>query len=123
MPAKLSYAIKFVDNMDRAVRFHRDTLGLALKFESPGWSEFATGETTLALHPASEKNPAGKAELGFQVEDLRKFHQEMATQGVKFTMPPAKQDFGGHLAQFTDSEGGHYSVSGGWPAEAGNAHS
>jgi hypothetical protein len=27
-----------------------------LKFESPGWSEFVTGETTLALHPASDKN-------------------------------------------------------------------
>jgi len=123
MPAKLTYAIKFVADMDRAVRFHRDTLGLPLKFESPGWSEFITGETTLALHPASEKNPAGKVELGFQAEDLRKFHQEMVAKGVKFTMPPAKQDFGGYLAQFTDSEGGHYSVSGGWPADASSAHS
>jgi hypothetical protein len=28
------------------VRFYRDMLGLPLKFESPGWSEFVTGETT-----------------------------------------------------------------------------
>jgi len=40
----LRYAIK-------AVKFYRDVLGLTVKFESPGWSEFATGETTLALHP------------------------------------------------------------------------
>ena len=46
---KLAYAIKFVADMDRAVAFHRDVLGLMLKFQSPGWSEFLTGETTLAL--------------------------------------------------------------------------
>jgi len=56
---KLSYVIKFVADMNRAVKFYRDVLGLDLKFESPGWSEFATGETTLALHPASEKIPRG----------------------------------------------------------------
>jgi predicted enzyme related to lactoylglutathione lyase len=109
---KLNYAIKFVGDMDRAVKFYRDVLGLPLKFESPGWSEFATGETTLGLHPASEKNPAGTVELGFSVPDLPKFHEEMLARGVHFSMPPAKQDFGGSLAQFVDSEGGHCSVGG-----------
>jgi len=50
---KLNYVIKFVTDMGRAVRFYRDVLGFPIKFESPGWSEFVTGETTLALHPAS----------------------------------------------------------------------
>ena len=109
---KLSYVIKFVADMDRAVKFYRDTLRLPLKFQSPGWSEFSTGETTLALHPASEKNPAGRVELGFLVPDIHAFYREMAAQGVDFPMPPTKQDFGGVLAQFTDSEGAHCSVSG-----------
>ena len=109
---KLNYAIKFVGDMDRAVKFYRDVLGLPLKFESPGWSEFATGETTLGLHPASEKNPAGTVELGFTVPDLQKFHEEMLASGVHFSMPPTKQDFGGSLAQIVDSEGGHCSVAG-----------
>lgn len=112
MPAKLSYVIEFVANMDRAVKFYRDMLGLQLKFESPGWSEFSTGETTLGLHPASEKNPAGKVELGFNVPDIQQFHAEMTSRGVQFCMPPTKQDFGGVLAQFVDSEGAHISVSG-----------
>jgi catechol 2,3-dioxygenase-like lactoylglutathione lyase family enzyme len=68
---KLGYVIKFVGDMDRAVKFYRDTLGLSLKFESPGWSEFVTGETTLGLHPASGKNPAGSVELGFTTLDLQ----------------------------------------------------
>jgi lactoylglutathione lyase len=109
---KLNYAIKFVSHMGRAVKFYRDTLGLPLKFESPGWSEFATGETVLALHPASEKNPAGTVELGFTVPDIEKFHKEMVVKGVQFGMPPTKQDFGGLLARFVDSEGGHCSVAG-----------
>ena len=53
---KLNYVIKFVADMNRAVKFYRDVLGLALKFESPDWSEFITGETTLALHPVSEES-------------------------------------------------------------------
>ncbi len=109
---KLNYVIKFVADMDRAVRFYRDVLGLALKFQSPGWSEFETGDTILALHPASQKNLAGAVELGFNVPDLDKFHQEMTAKGVQFSMSPTKQDFGGLLAQFVDSEGAHCSVSG-----------
>jgi predicted enzyme related to lactoylglutathione lyase len=102
---QLRYAIKFVADMNKAVKFHRDMLGLKLKFESPGWSEFVTGETTLALHPASEKNPAGKVELGFTVADVEAFYRDMSAKGVLFSMPPKKQDFGGVLAQFVDSEG------------------
>ena len=48
---RLNYAIKFVSDMDAGVRFYRDTLGLTLRWASPFWSEFETGETTLALHP------------------------------------------------------------------------
>lgn len=107
---RLNYVIKFVDDMDRAVKFYRDVLGLPLKFQSPGWSEFVTGETALGLHPASQKNPAGSVELGFNVTNLEKFHQDMTAKGVQFSMPPTKQDFGGVLAQFVDSEGGRCSV-------------
>jgi predicted enzyme related to lactoylglutathione lyase len=110
--AKLSYAIEFVGDMNRAVRFYRDVIGLPLKFESPDWSEFSTGETTLALHPASDKNPAGKVEIGFEVPDLQKFHSEMMAKGVKFPVAPKKQAYGSLLAQFQDSEGASVSVSG-----------
>lgn len=101
MPAaRFKYAIKFVADMDKAVKFYRDVLGLPLRFESPGWSEFETGETTLALHPASDKNKAGTVELGFGVADVETFYRDMRAKGVAFSMPPKKQDFGGVLAQF-----------------------
>ena len=107
---KLGYAIMFVTDMDKALKFYRDVIGLKVKLESPGWSEFVTSETTLALHPASDKNPAGKVELGFTVSDVEVFYREMSAKGVLFSMPPKKQDFGGVLAQFVDSEGAHCSV-------------
>ena len=109
-PPKLKYIIEFVADMDRAIKFYRDLVGLPLKFGSPGWTEFATGDTSFALHPASEKNRAGTYDLGFTVKDLHEFYEQMKTKGVKFPMPPTKQDFGGSLAQFLDTEGGHPSV-------------
>jgi lactoylglutathione lyase len=112
MAPRLSHIIEFVSDMDRAVKFYRDIVGLPLKFQSPGWSEFSTGETVLGLHPASEQNPAGNVELGFSVPDIKQFHTEMTSKGVQFPMAPRKQDFGGMLAQFLDSEGAHVGVSG-----------
>lgn len=110
MELKLAYAIHFVANMDRAVAFYRDTLGLKLKFASPEWTEFSTGETTLALHPASAENPAGSTHLGFGASDVHAFHDAMAAAGVRFTLPP-KPLHGTTLAEFVDSEGARCSVS------------
>jgi len=112
MAGKFSYVIEFVADMGRAVKFYRDVVGLTLKFESPGWSEFQTGETTFALHPASPHNPAGKIELGLMVKDLGQSFEELKRQGVKFLMPPTKQDYGGMLARFEDSEGTAWSLGG-----------
>ena len=111
MTVKLGYAIHFVADMDRAVAFYRDTLGLALKFASPGWTEFATGETTLALHPASTQNPAGSTHLGFVAPGIESIHQELVAKGVAFTRAPTPEH-GVTLAEFVDSEGARCSLSG-----------
>jgi catechol 2,3-dioxygenase-like lactoylglutathione lyase family enzyme len=101
---RLAYAIKFVADMDAATAFHRDTLGLPLKFLSPFWSEFSTGESTLALHPASDRNPAGSVQLGYQSGDLDQLYAERALSRIAFTQPPVSQH-GTRIARFTGSEG------------------
>ena len=108
---QLSYAIKYVADMQRAVAFYRDKLGIELKFESPFWSEFATGDTVLALHPASDENPAGGVELGFAVDNLGEFYARRDALGVEFTREP-KEQHGVHIAQIRDADGAHVSVSG-----------
>jgi predicted enzyme related to lactoylglutathione lyase len=111
MQAKLTYAIKYVADMDKAVAFHRDVLGLTLRFQSPQWTEFDTGETTLALHEASDKNPAGHVQLGFGVDGLEAIHAERDRIGLTFTDPPTSQH-GVTIARALDSEGAEISLSG-----------
>lgn len=62
---QLRYAIKFVADMDKTVNFYRDVLGLQLKFGSPGWSEFVTGETTLGSASGVRQEPGWKSRIGF----------------------------------------------------------
>ena len=108
---RLTHAIKFVADMDRAVAFHRDVLQLPLKFQSPFWSEFATGETTLALHPASDDYPAGSVQLGFSVDDLNAIYASRAELGLTFTATP-KPQHGANIARFLDCENAECSLSG-----------
>jgi catechol 2,3-dioxygenase-like lactoylglutathione lyase family enzyme len=111
MQATFSHAILFVADMDRAVAFYRDTFGLTLRFASPGWSEFETGSTTLALHPASDRNPAGRVELGFRAPNLPGVYAGREAAGLVFTRPP-EDEHGTLLASILDCEGVEVSLSG-----------
>ena len=108
---KLTYVIKYVADMDRAVKFHTEQLGIALRFQSPHWSELETGETTLALHLATAEHPAGSAQVGFGVVDLDKFYAEKKDADLEFTSAPT-ENFGSKIAKFKDSEGAECSVNG-----------
>jgi lactoylglutathione lyase len=116
MFSKVDYIMVNVSDMSRSVAFYRDTLGLPLKFESPGWSEFQTGATTLALHlirarvggedraPAEPR--AGTCSIGFSVEDLEATHRELAARGAQFVRAPTVQaDEGIRLAVSIDPDG------------------
>jgi lactoylglutathione lyase len=108
---QLTYAIKYVDDMDQAVAFHRDILGLQLKYASPFWSEFATGETTLALHAASPDHPPGGVQLGFGADSLADFYARRDELRLEYTQPPTEMH-GMHIARFRDPDGAETSVSG-----------
>ena len=108
---KLTYAIKYVADMDRSIAFHRDVLGLELKFQSPLWTEFATGETSLALHPAMDGHKSGSVQLGFAADSLGEFYARRDELGLSFTRPPTEMH-GMHIARFTDADGAETSVSG-----------
>ncbi|HYT27805.1 MAG TPA: VOC family protein, partial [Ktedonobacteraceae bacterium] len=90
---QLDYVIVYVSDMQRSLAFYRDVLGLTLKFTSPGWTEFVTGSTTVALHTTrGEKStevpslpPAGQAQLGFTVDDLQATYEALKAQEVFFS--------------------------------------
>ena len=111
MHAKFTYAIKFVADMDAAVAFYRDTFGLAVRFATPFWSEFETGEVTLALHPASDANPAGAVQIGFTAPNLPELYAARAENGLSFADPP-REEHGTLLSRILDCEGAEVSLSG-----------
>jgi lactoylglutathione lyase len=105
-----------VSNMTRSVEFYRDRLGLSLKFESPDWTEFSTGTTTLALHGGGIKRDAqgggdpgkaaGTCSIGFNVADVDKTYAELKSKGVPFVMPPSQREGEGiKLAVCIDPDG------------------
>lgn len=116
---RVSYAIVFVGDMERSVSFYRDLIGLPLRFQSPGWTEFATEGATLALHAAENPvpnpddpmlMPACRCRPGLQVTNLDQFHTKMITNAVKCVQEP-KEVFGSRIAQYLDPDGLGISVS------------
>src|SRR5262245_30500161 len=94
---RINYAIVFVSDMKRAVSFYRDVIGLPLKFESPGWTEFATDGATLALHATkgstsdvdpAQPEPAGRCRPGLSVPNLDEFHEKMKRCDVPCIQEP-----------------------------------
>ena len=115
---RVSYAIVFVSDMRRSVAFYRDVIGLPLRFESPGWTEFTTEGATLALHAAAGPPagpdpahlPAGRCRPGLSVPNLDAFHQRMVEYNVPCVQEP-KDVFGARIAQYADPDGLVLSVS------------
>ncbi|TAH37906.1 MAG: hypothetical protein EYC70_06885 [Planctomycetota bacterium] len=123
----IGYIIVFVRDMQRAVRFYRDTLDVAVKFDSPHWTEFALEGTTLALHwaedlppaPAPAADPGGKTgvaqEIVFQVEDPVAVREVLVQRGVNVARPKLVHEAGdmvGVSCVFEDPDGNMLSVYG-----------
>ncbi len=114
MFSKMDYVMVIVSDMNRSIEFYRDKLGLPLKFQSPDWSEFLTGATTLALHgrgkqrtsPPDQESVAGTCSFGFNVADLDQTYADLLAKGVRFVMPPKTQEAEGiKLAVCIDPDG------------------
>jgi lactoylglutathione lyase len=96
----IQYVMVTVSDMRKSIAFYKDQLGIPLKFESPEWTEFATGNTVLALHGGgevkatapSESKCAGTCSIGFNVADLQATYEELKSKGVRFMMPPTERE-------------------------------
>jgi len=113
---QIDYTMVVVSDMSRSVEFYRDRLGITLKFQSPDWTEFQTGTTTLALHgggiksttpPAGDPTKqAGSCSIGFNVADVDKTYEELKAKGITFVMPPTQREGEGiKLAVCVDPDG------------------
>jgi len=93
---KVRYTYLVVDDMNAAVAFYRDGLGLRLKFQDgERWSEFDAGNgTTIAL---SSRDESGLGVNGsvvvFQANDSEGLAASLVARGAEVM---ARRDMGGH---------------------------
>jgi predicted enzyme related to lactoylglutathione lyase len=110
---QLWYVNVFVSDLQRAVGFFRDTLGLPLEFtdEKFGYASFSPKGVRMGVArveagaPESQRMIGRHTGIGFGVPDLDAAHRELAGKRVRFTMPPTKQPWGGYMATFADPDG------------------
>ena len=113
MDWKVGYVTVGVRDLDRAVEFYRDTLGLPMLYAAPEFSyaAFDAGGTRFSIAAgAAETHGTGNRNtgIGFMVPDLDAAHAELAAKGVKFTMGPGKMPWGGYMAMFVDLDGNEF---------------
>lgn len=99
-----------VRDLERAVGFYRDTLGLPFLMEAPGMAFFDCGGTRLMLGlPESDEYDHPASILYFRIADIETAHRELAGRGVEFRREPflvaRMPDHELWMAFFRDSEG------------------
>jgi methylmalonyl-CoA/ethylmalonyl-CoA epimerase len=97
-------------DLDRAVGFYRETLGIPFLFRVPGMAFFDLEGTRLMLgEPEGAEHDHPGSILYFDVPDLGRAHQELTARGVGFDSAPAliarMPDHELWMAFFKDSEG------------------
>ena len=100
----------FVSNMDTAVNFYTETLGLKLK-ERYGdhWATVQADGLAIGLHPASSKYPApgtrGSMMIGLETdESIGVVMRQLQSKGVTFRGPVVDDD-AGKFVDFSDPDG------------------
>ena len=104
---KVKYTYLVVDDMNAAVAFYREGLGLRLKFQDgERWSEFDAGNgTTVALSPRNESGVESKGPVVvFQASDAEALAASLVVRGAEIL---ARRDMGdhGHLIAIRDPFG------------------
>ena len=111
----------FVNDLDQAIRFYRDDLGLPIHSQGSFGAEFLEEPPFLGVHPAV--HPDAKALVGrhtgvtFFVEGLLHFCGELHAKGVNFIREPTQMSWG-IMAMITDPEGNAFAL---WEDEMPNS--
>jgi lactoylglutathione lyase len=123
MPAKQlnlsapDYLILIVQDLDRALGFYVDVLGLRLGHRSGDYAQLDTGTTRLALYTRSAMAktlgmaldpPVSNApgfEVGFKVRDVDAAFTELIARGAQAMVPPTDRFWGQRTAYLRDPDG------------------
>ena len=108
---RLDLVFYWVADMERAVGFYRDVLGLLLvRRDADSWAQFDAGGRQFALHGAGDQSiPPGGATAVFAVRDLDEAIGALSQQGVR---PEHQGDVEGYarFASFLDPDGNTFQL-------------
>ncbi len=105
----IGYVNIFVNDIDRAVEFYQDRLGMKLVFANAehGYASLSAGPIHLGLAlPGDQPGLVGRhTGVGLVVDDLEAEHARLVGLGVSFSMEPSRQPWGGFMALVDDPDG------------------
>ena len=104
-----------VSDLDAALEFYMEALGLELLRRDGNWAELGPDEPLgkVALYVAGKdepRQPGGPTGIVFSCDSMYDVHRKMVDEGVVFKMRPERQPWGGLLAIFLDEDGNELMV-------------
>jgi catechol 2,3-dioxygenase-like lactoylglutathione lyase family enzyme len=108
---KVAAARIFVANVDKAVRFYRDTLGLPLSGQTADSAGFKPKDIDFIVERVNPADPDAAEMIGrftalsFAVDDCMAAVGSLTGKSVQFLGPAQKQAWGGTVAHFLDPDG------------------
>ncbi len=95
-----------VQDMERAVGFYRDVIGLDVEMQSPEWTELDAGGLSIGLNAreGAGAQADGGAVVTFRADDIEAEVARLQGRGAVFSGGVSSYDWGS-VAPFKDSEG------------------
>jgi CreA protein len=101
----LDHVYYWVRDMDIAVAFYRDVVGLTpLRRSGSEWAEFDAGPVRLALHGSEAAQPGGGTAV-FRVQDLDDARLQLERRGAPFDEHVGEVEGFARFATFRDPDG------------------
>jgi lactoylglutathione lyase len=117
MAVTLGYAIFFAADLDRSIRFYRDSLGIPLRFSTDLCAEFQTDGAKFALYSRAHlpeligrEAPPGpvpwpQGEIAFLVDDPDAEYERLRDSGVTILARPTDRPWGERTVHLSDPDG------------------
>lgn len=115
MIRSIGATVLIVNDLDKSIRFYRDTLGLEVTFsDDVSYGLRLEGQDLLLLQVAAAAEMVGEAAIGqttgrvlfcAEAEDVDAEYEALKAKGVRMVNPPKDQAWGRRTAYFADPEG------------------
>ena len=104
-----------VSDMERALRFYSETLGLPIALDARMFNHAEVGPdepmAKIGLHETSkESKRKRRTGIVFDTDDIYALYERLEKEGVKFTLKPTKMPWGGIVADFLDPDNNELEV-------------